>query len=211
MTKALPDSLWKALQTGNPWWPSLIPARDDMLSWRHSLAILMRHIDPEPIFAALPSLFETLYEQASDEVCARLGGTDSPSLAAAWYEVWMEHFDSWNDPVRQLVEQHCATSDGLALSDMLTRMSGYAFCDFVLEAYEHQMFLRRIWGQADPDATLPLASVDLTRRPFVKLASNYSRRFCAERCETAAMPDDPLGGLEWNRIGGATLLAGDGQ
>ena len=211
MTKSLPESLWKALQTGNPWWPSLIPARDDVLSWRHSLAILMRHIDPEPIFAALPSLFEKLYEQTSDEVCARLGGTQSPSLAATWYAVWLEHFDSWNDPVRQLVEQHCATSDGLALGDMLTRMSGHAFCDFVLEAYEHRMFLRRIWGEADLDATLPLASVDLSRRPFVKLASNYCRRFCAECGETSAMPEDPLGGLDLNRIGGAKLLAGDGQ
>ncbi len=141
----------------------------------------------------------------------RLGGTESPSLAATWYEVWLEHFDSWNDPVRQLLEQHCATSDGLALGDMLTRMSGYAFCDFVLEAYEHRMFLSRIWGKADPDATLPLASVDLSKRPFENLASNFFRRFCAEQGETAAMPDNPLGNLDWNRIGGATLFAGDGQ
>lgn len=211
MTKTLPDGLWEALQNGNPWWPITAAGRDDVLSWRHSAAILMRGIDPGPIFAALPSLFETLYEQTGDEMCARLTGTESQDLASTWCDVWTENFDSWNDPVRQLVDQHCTTSDALVLRDMLTRMDGCAFCDFVLEAYERSMFLRLAWSEDDPDATLPLGGLDLSRRPFEKLTANYFRRFCAELGETSSVPDDLFGDLDWNRVGNTTLLAGDGR
>lgn len=156
MTGTRTTSLWAELEAGNIWWPSYKPGRDPVLSWHHAAAILMRDIDPQPIFAALPALFEGMYDLTADVVCDQLSVPDGQVLWPVWLESWVSHFDHWHDPVRQLVGQHCTTPDAQVIAGMLTRLDGAAFCDFVLQAYERAGILRSLRGAFTADAPLPI-------------------------------------------------------
>ncbi|MFV0645612.1 MAG: hypothetical protein ACK5NN_14160 [Sphingomonadaceae bacterium] len=90
MTNPAEPGLWHQLQSGNPWWPSYHPRQDDVLSWRHAAAILLRDVDPIPIFAKLPDLFEAIYDQTANAVCERFPSVDGRLTWKLWFCVWRE-------------------------------------------------------------------------------------------------------------------------
>lgn len=201
MTPAMSEGLWHALQDGNPWWPSYQPRRTDVLSWRHAAAILLREVDPEPIFVALPDLFEAIYDQTADAICERLSGTEDRLTWAIWFDVWLEHFDSWNDPIRQLVEQHCVGPDAMLLGEMLTRVDGASFCDFVLDAYDRVLINRAAFQAAlneEPPLILKLIG---TGWPFERIAYGFYQRFCGELDHPPEPASQTMSELDFNRAG----------
>ena len=205
------NSLWDTLQQGNRWWPSYQNNRDDPLSWRHAAAIMLRTVDHEPVFAALPALFWELDDLTGEQVCHRLSGPISPIDHSIWIDVWLEHFTSWNDPVKQLIEQHCIAPEARRFADLLTRLDGIAFADFVLAAYEQTIFMSSTDDFAARNDPLPLLSADLTARPFVRLSRNYFVRFWSELGETATLPDDAFDEIDFNRCGGPALMPEHGR
>ena len=209
MTQTRTTSLWAELEAGNIWWPSYKPGRDPVLSWRHAAAILMRDIDPQPIFAALPAVFGDMYELTADEVCNRLPGHDRHVLWPEWLESWVSHFDHWHDPVRQLVEQHCTTPDAQVIAGMLTRLDGGAFCDFVLQAYERAGILRSLRGASSADDPLPIVQTIANAAPFERLSYGFYQRFCAELNQEAEPPSTPMSSLDFDRAGNPNIIGGD--
>ena len=211
MTAADESGLWQQLQSGNPWWPSYQPHQDDVLSWRHAAAILLRDVEPVPIFADLSVLFEAIYDQTADAVCDRCSGADGRLTWDFWFDVWCEHFDSWNDPVRQLVEQQCGEGDTRHFAPMLTRMNGAAVCDFVLDAYERAMIEAAALGEAFFEPALPLQTFAISGWPFERLAHGYYVRFCAGIDQEPERPDGPIAALDLNRAGHPQSCVGDAQ
>lgn len=195
------EGLWHTLQDGNPWWPSYQPRRTDVLSWRHAAAILLREVDPEPIFAALPDLFDAIYDQTADAVCERLSGTENRLTWAIWFDVWLEHFDSWNDPIRQLLEQHCIGHDAKHLAEMLTRLDGASFCDFVLDAYDQDVINRAALQTALDEEPLPILKLSGTGWPFERLAYGFYQRFCPELDQEPEAAPQAMSELDFNRAG----------
>ena len=201
MTPATSEGLWHALQDGNPWWPSYQPRRTDVLSWRHAAAILLSEVDPESIFVALPDLLEAIYDQSADAICERLSGTENRLTWAIWFDVWLEHFDSWNDPIRQLVEQHCIGPDAMHLAEMLTRLDGASFCDFVLDAYQRVIVDRLAFSAARCVQSPPVLRFYGTGWPFERLAFGYYQRFCSELDQEPEAVPQPMSALDLNRAG----------
>ena len=209
MTSADEQGLWHQLQSGNPWWPSYRARQDDVLSWRHAAAILLRDVDPVPIFAELSVLFEAIYDQTADAVCDRCSGADGRSTWAFWLGVWCEHFEIWNDPVRQLVEQQCGEVDARHFAAMLTRMNGAAVCDFVLDAYERAMIEAAALGEAFFEPALPLQTFAIPGWPFERLAHGYYERFCAGIDQEPETLDGPMTALDLNRAEDLQSNTGD--
>lgn len=201
MIPSTSEDLWHALQDGNPWWPTYSPRRTDVLSWRHAAAILLREVDPKPVFGALPSLFEAIYEQTADAVCDQLSGTEDRLTWPIWLDVWLEHFDSWNDPVRQLVEQNCIGPDAGQLAEMLTRVDGASFCDFVLDAYDRAVINRAAFQIALNQEPLPVLNFIGTGWPFERLANGFYQRFCSELDQEPEAAPQPMSELNFNRAG----------
>ena len=201
MSSISSDSVWANLQSENPWWPSYHPRRTDVLSWRHAAAILLREVDPEPIFAALPDMFEAIYDQSADAICERLSGTENRLTWAIWLDVWLEHFDSWNDPIRQLVEQHCIGPDAKLLAEMLTRIDGASFCDFVLDAYDRVVINRSAFQTALNGEPLLILKLSATGWPFEQLAFGFYQRFCSELDQEPEAVPQPMSALDLNRAG----------
>lgn len=209
MTGTRTTSLWAELEAGNTWWPSYKPGRDPVLSWRHAAAILMRDVDPEPIFAGLPAAFEGMYDLTADEVCEQLPVPDGNVLWPVWLESWVSHFDHWHDPIRQLVEQHCITPDAQVIAGMLTRLNGAAFCDFVLQAYERAGILRSLRGASTADDPLPIVQTIANAAPFERLSYGFYQRFCAELNQEAKPPATPMSSLDFERAGNPNIFSGD--
>lgn len=209
MTQVQTTSLWAELEAGNMWWPSYKPGRDPVLSWRHAAAILMRDIDPQPIFAALSAVFGEMYDLTADEVCDRVSVPDGRVLWPVWLESWVSHFDHWHDPVRQLVEQYCSTPDARVIAGMLTRLDGAAFCDFVLHAYERAVILRSLRGAPTGDSPLPIVQTIANAAPFERLSYGFYQRFCAELNREAEPPTTPMSGLDFDRAGNPNIFGGD--
>lgn len=209
MTETRATSLWEALAAGNIWWPSYKPGRDPVLSWRHAAAILMRDIDPQPIFAALPAVYGEIYDLTADVVGDQLSVPGGQVLWPVWLESWVSHFDHWHDPVRQLVEQHCTTPDARVIAGMLTRLDGATFCDFVLHAYERAVILRSLRGAPIGDATLPIVQTIANAAPFERLSYGFYQRFCAELNREADPPATPMSGLDFDRAGNPNIFGGD--
>ena len=209
MTQTQTTSLWEELEAGNTWWPSYKPGRDPVLSWRHAAAILMRDMDPQPIFAALPALFGKIYDLTADEVCDQRPVHDGQVVWPVWLESWVSHFDHWHDPVRQLVEQHCVTPDARVMAGMLTRLDGAAFCDFVLHAYERAIILRSLGGAPIDDDALPIVQTIANAAPFERLSYGFYQRFCAELNREAEPPATPMSGLDFDRAGNPNIFGGD--
>ncbi|WP_435416787.1 hypothetical protein WAB17_07760 [Parerythrobacter aurantius] len=201
MTPSKLEGLWHALQDGNPWWPTYHPRRTDVLSWRHAAAILLREVDPEPIFAALPALFEAIYDQTADAICERLSGTEDRLTWAIWHDVWLEHFDSWNDPIRQLVEQHCVGPDAMLLGEMFTRVDGASFCDFVLDAYDRVLINRAAFQAALNEEPPLILNLIGTGWPFERLAYGFYQRCCSELDQEPETAPQPMSALDLNRAG----------
>jgi hypothetical protein len=201
MTPSTSEGLWHALEDGNPWWPSYQPRRTDVLSWRHAAAILLREVDPEPISTALPGLFEAIYDQTADAICDQLSGTEDQLTWAIWLDVWLEHFDSWNDPVRQLVEKHCVGPDAMLLGEMLTRVDGASFCDFVLDAYDQVVINRAAFQTALDEEPLPILKLSGAGWPFERLAYGFYQRFCVELDQEPDAAPHPMTALDLNRAG----------
>ena len=202
------QGIWNELELGNPWWPLNRPDRDDVLSWRHVAAILLRDVAPRPIFAALPLLFEAMYDQTADAVCVQLSGAEDRLTWTRWHGVWLEHFDTWNDPVRQLVEQHCDDDDAKRLAQMLTRLNGASFCDFVLDAYERCILTPVDIGLSTVELPLPLVQPFGAAWPFERLAYGLYERFCAEIDHEPESAPDPLSDLDFNRAGQPHIVPG---
>lgn len=209
MTQTRTTSFWEELEAGNIWWPSYKPGRDPVLSWRHAAAILMRDVDPEPIFAALPAVFGDMYELTADEVCDRLPGPDGQVLWPVWLESWVSHFDHWHDPVRQLVEQHCTTPDARVIAGMLTRLDGAAFCDLVLHAYERAGILRSLRGAPTADDPLPIVQAIADAAPFERLSYGFYQRYCAALSREADPPATLMSSLDFDRAGNPKIFGGD--
>ena len=209
MTVSTSEGLWHTLQNGNPWWPSYHPRRTDVLSWRHSAAILLREVDPEPIFAALPGLFEAIYDQTADAICDQLSGTEDRLTWAIWFDVWLEHFDSWNDPVRQLVEQHCFGPEAKHMADMLTRIDGASFCDFVLDAYHRDVINRVAFQTALNEKPLSILKPIGTGWPFERIAYGFYQRFCGELDQEPEAAPQPMSALDLNRAGHPNVYSED--
>lgn len=209
MTGTRTTSLWAELEAGNIWWPSYKPGRDPVLSWRHAAAILMRDIDPQPIFAALPVLFEGMYDLTADVVCDQLSVHDGLVLWPVWLESWVSHFDHWHDPVRQLVGQHCTTPDARVIAGMLTRLDGAAFCDFVLHAYERAVILRSLRGAPTADDPLPIVQTIADAAPFERLSYGFYQRYCATLSREAEPPSSPMSSLHFDRAGNPNIFGGD--
>lgn len=104
--------------------------------------MLLREVDPEPIFAELPALFEAICNQSADAFWERLSGTEGRLTWAAWFDVWLEHFGSWNDPMRLLAEQHCVGPDAKQLAQMLASLDG---ADLVYGGGEHRSEAPQLW------------------------------------------------------------------
>lgn len=209
MTGTRTTSLWAELEAGNIWWPSYKPGREPVLSWRHAAAMLMRDIDPRPIFAALPAAFEGMYDLTADEVCEQLPVPDGSVLWPVWLESWVSHFDHWHDPVRQLVEQHCNTPDAQVIAGMLTRLDGAAFCDFVLQAYERARIVRSLRGASTADDPLPIVQTIANAAPFERLSYGFYQRFCAELNQDAEPPATPMSSFDFDRAGNPNIFGGD--
>jgi hypothetical protein len=209
MTETRTTSLWAELEAGNVWWPSYKPGRDPVLSWRHAAASLLRDIDAEPIFAALPAVFGEMYDLTADKVCDQLPVPDGQVVWPVWLESWVSHFDHWHDPVRQLVEQHCITPDARVIAGMLTRLDGAAFCDFVLHAYERALILRSLGGPPIDDDPLPVVQTIANAAPFERLSYGFYQRFCAELNREAEPPVTPMLGLDFDRAGNPNIFGGD--
>lgn len=209
MSGISPDSLWASLQSDNPWWPSYQLRQTDVLSWRHATATLLREIDPEPICGAIPDLFQAIYDQTADIICDRLSWTEGRLTWAAWFDVWLEHFDSWNDPVRQLVDQHCIGADATQLAQMLTRLDGASFCDFVLDAYERMLLTTPARSNSEAVPALPLHQPFTDGWPFERLAYGYYRRFCRELDQEPEPAPRPLSELDFNRAGHPNVYSED--
>lgn len=209
MTQTRTTSLWAELEAGNIWWPSYKPGRDPVLTWRHAAAILMRDIDPQPIFAALPAAFGEMYDLTANQVSDRLPVPDGQLLWPVWLESWVSHFDHWHDPIRQLVDQHCITPDAQVIAGMLTRLDGAAFCDFILQAYERAGILRSLRGAATADDPLPIVQTIANAAPFERLSYGFYQRFCAELNQEADPPANPMSGLDFDRAGNPNIFGGD--
>lgn len=209
MTVPTSEDLWQALEDGNPWWPTYSPRRTDVLSWRHSAAILLRRVDPRPIFAALPDLFEAIYDQTGDAICDQLSGTEDRLAWAIWFDVWLEHFDSWNDPVRQLVERHCVGPDAKLLAEMLTRLDGASFCDFVLDAYEQAAVARFVFDTERDEEAVPVLQFFGVGWPFERLAFASYQRFCGELDHAPDPAPQPMSELDFNRAGHLNVFRGN--
>jgi len=187
MTQTQTTSLWAELEAGNIWWPSYKPGRDPVLTWRHAAAILMRDVDPEPIFAALPAAFEGMYELTADEVCEQRRVPDGNVLWPVWPESWVSHFDHWHDPIRQLVEQHCTTPDAQVIAGIL----------------------RSLRCASTADDPLPIVQAIANAAPFERLSYGFYQRFCAELNQEAEPPSTPMSSLDFDRAGTPNIFGGD--
>lgn len=202
-------SLWETVRRGNLWWPSLHPQRNDVLSWRRGSDPL-RHFDPGPVFAALPDLIETLYEQTADEVCNRHPEAAAGSTYVIWLEVWLEQFDHWNDPVCQLVERHCIDPDARVLAGMLTSLDGAAIFDFVLEAHERAVIERIALGTLISEPLMPVVPLAAPGWSFGRLSHSLYQRFCTEfgyQAEDLSCTENPE--FDFNRIRQPKVIAGE--
>ena len=202
-------NLWTSLQDDNPWWPTYAPRRTDVLSWRHAAAILLREVDPEPVFAALPDLFEVIYDQTADAICDQLSGAENRLTWEIWLDVWLEHFDHWNDPVRLLVEQHCFGPDAKLLAEMLTRLDGASFCDFVLDAYDRVVINRAVFQAALNEGTLPNLKFIGVGWPFEQLAYGFYQRLCGELDQEPEAAPQPMSALDLNRASHSNVYSED--
>lgn len=209
MTQTRTTSLWAELEAGNIWWPSYKPGRDPVLTWRHAAAILMRDIDPQPIFAALPAAFREMYDLTADQVSDRLPVPDGQLLWPVWLESWVCHFDHWHDPIRQLVEQHCTTPDARVIAGMLTRLDGAAFCDLVLHAYERAGILRSLRGAPTADDPLPIVQAIADAAPFERLSYGFYQRYCAALSREAEPLATLMSSLDFDRAGNPNIFGGD--
>ncbi len=130
-----------------------------------------------------------------------MSGTEDRLTWAIWFDVWLEHFDHWNDPVRQLVEQHCIGPDAKLLAEMLTRLDGASFCDFVLDAYDHVVINRAAFQNALNEEPQPILKLIGTGWPFERIAFGFYQRFCSELDQEPEAAPQPMSALDLNRAG----------
>lgn len=151
------------LSEHSPWAGPVVAGRPGLVSWRTMLSLLLIDVPVEPIAGRLWPTLEAMALQVLERLGeARADATDKTVGATYfdWLSMWCEQFRHWNDPVRMLVAEHCASGDAAIVAQHFQRFNGLAFVDFVVEAIrahdERQMWHARMLEQTLPAPSLPL-------------------------------------------------------
>jgi hypothetical protein len=145
----LPHDALTQMLDHNQWVPGDIH-RDGLITWRQHVAAALRDVPIEPmaemfcdVIAHLElSTTKRLNEQFDDDPPG--GGVFG---IEDWHGIWREHFVSWQDPLRDLVDAMAYTPDAKDFTRKLKMADGETFLDFVLDAHlnwsAHQAMARR--------------------------------------------------------------------
>jgi hypothetical protein len=182
------DALVRML-TENIWTPNIRLKEDGLISWRHYAAAAMRDVHVESVAELLATAIERMEILTWERLIAAF--EEQPSTDAAfqfqdWYAVWREHFDHWDDPVRQIIAGQCYTPDGLDFADRLHAADGQVLLDFALEACLSWSMMQRMGERAGLKghplaARFPMTLEDEGQeRPITLLYRELYARFIAE-------------------------------
>ncbi len=133
----IPHDALLRLLANNSWTPNMRLREDGLISWRHYAAAAMRDVHIARVAEILANVIEKMEILTWNRLIAEFEEqppTSEPFAFNDWYAVWREHFDHWDDPVRQLIAGVGQTPDGRNFGERLHAADGQVLLDFVLEA-----------------------------------------------------------------------------
>jgi hypothetical protein len=153
---SLPSDAVKQLMDHNPW-VVVDPMCDGPVNWRHMMAIRLRDVEIEPIIPTVRRLLAGMIEMTNAKVLREWPPAHDKAAVlqfSDWQERWLEHFQHWFDPIRNLFEPLCSTQDSYFVAEVLDQANGVVWCDFVLEVIDqfqsHREVMRRL-GSKEAD------------------------------------------------------------
>jgi hypothetical protein len=143
------DALVRML-SDNIWTPNIRLKEDGLISWRHYAAAAMRDVHVQTVAGMLTTVIERMEILTWKRLIATFEErrTEAAFQFQDWYAVWREHFDHWDDPVRQIIAGLCYTPDGLDFAKRLHAADGQVLLDFALEACLSWSMMQRMGEQA---------------------------------------------------------------
>lgn len=147
----------------SPWSGGLVAGRLTLVSWRTTLALLLREVSIAPVALALWPTLQTMAQQVVERVKADAADSQGRAYSMSyfdWLTLWSEQFDHWHDPVRALVAAHCTSGDAAKVVQQFPHFAGLPFADFVVAAVEafdeKEAWHASIMGEPQPELSLPL-------------------------------------------------------
>jgi hypothetical protein len=185
----LPHDALVQMLANNSWTPSRWLSEDGLISWRHYAAAAMRHVPVQSFASLLSDAIERMEVLTWQRLIAELEThprTYAPFAFQHWYKVWRDHFDHWDDPVRQIVAGHCCTPDSLDFASRLHAADGQILLDFALEACLAWSMMQRMAQRAGLQYHPAAARFPMTlndsgdERPIMLVYRELYARFTAE-------------------------------
>ncbi len=197
---SLPSDAVEQLMDHNPW-VIYDPMSDGPVNWRHMMAIRLRDVEIEPIIPTVRRLLAEMIDMTNAKVLREWPPARDKAAVlqfADWQDRWLEHFQHWFDPIRNLFEPLCSTKDSYFVTDVLDQANGVVWCDFFLEVIDqfqsHREVMRRL-GSKDADLGDRLfdrGPEQKEMRAFTLYALEQYQLFCMSAyIKTAPAPANP--------------------
>jgi hypothetical protein len=209
-TTPLPDDALLRLMAQNDWTPLLRLDQGGVISWRHYVAAALRDVPIEQAAEKLVGVIQNLEELTNDRLIADFDATANlqPKFGFHdWHKVWREHFDHWQDPIREFITDLAQTPDALDFVRRLPNVSGEIFLDFVLEACLGWAQFQKLGKSAglEPDRLseqfpLNIDVYSVERAITVLYSALYNRFRTVAPFQTAATPVDMELGLNFDQL-----------
>lgn len=143
------DALLQMLEH-NPWVPNALH-RDGLISWRHYAAAALRDVSIGSMAEMFCDVIDHLEQLTAKRLIEQI--EDDPPVDGAfgigdWYDVWHQHFVSWQDPVRDLLCSTATTPDARDFAQRLPMADPEVLLDFMLDAHLAWSELQNMVGRA---------------------------------------------------------------
>lgn len=198
---SLPSDTVEQLMDHNQW-VIFDPMGDGPVNWRHVIAMRIRDVAIEPLIPAVRQALTSMVEMTNAKILQEWPPATNEAAVlqfSDWLECWLEHFNHWFDPIRDLFEPLCLTSDSYFVADILDYANGIVWLDFVLQVIDqfqaHREVIRRL-GAKEIDLGERLYHRGQRReemRAFTLFAMERYRLFCMTvEFQTATAPANPI-------------------
>ncbi len=191
-------------------WTNGIDVRvDGLISWRNYVAISLRDVAIEDVLAGLVSVIAVMEALTTRRILdAHAEHTKAfvrPFGFYDWRPVWQDHFQHWQDPVRDMLGALCVTPDEQLFAHQLHTVDGQVLLDFLLAPCSTACWLgpalRGEQGALYPESPVSMIDAWQPGRLHEQLCQVLYRRFTEiAPFATMPVPDEVSLDLNYDRL-----------
>lgn len=193
---------------GAQWTNAIDVHADGLISWRNYVAIVLRDIVIEDVLGGLVPAIATMEQLTTQRILGAYAEHPDDFLQFGFYDwrpVWQDHFQHWQDPVRDMLGALCVTPDEQLFARQLHTVDGQVLLDFLLAPCSAACWLkpalRGEQGSLYPESPVSMIDSWQPGRLHEQLCQVLYRRFTEiAPFATMPVPDEVSLDLSYDRL-----------